>query len=138
MKITSTGLSQSAGVRRKDGRQSGGESEFSVDLPSATRGAPRGSAPAISGLDALLAAQEVPGATEEKRRARETGETILDRLEELRHGLLAGTITGATMRALADAVRRRRDQFTDPRLSEIMSEIELRAEVELAKLEVQA
>ncbi len=56
-------------------------------------------------------------------------------LDELRDGLLAGGIPRATLTRLAHAVSQRHDQFSDPRLQSVLDEIELRARVELAKLE---
>jgi hypothetical protein len=98
-----------------------------------TAGGVSGSAP-IGVLDAMLAAQEVPDATEGRRRARRRGEDILDRLEEIRLGLLLGTVSQARLQQLAQALRSARGQVDDPRLDEILDEIELRAAVELAKL----
>ena len=91
---------------------------------------------AIGSVDALLAAQSVETATEEERRqARARGDDILDRLDELRHGLLAGTLTRGQVVALANLVRSRRGSIVDPKLRELLDEIELRAEVEIAKLD---
>jgi hypothetical protein len=60
---------------------------------------------------------------------------MLDRLEDIRHGLLMGAIPRDRLQELAAAVRRQREAIDDPRLVEILDEIELRARVELAKLE---
>ena len=50
-------------------------------------------------------------------------------------GLLAGGIPRATLNRLATAVTRRHEVFADPKLQDVLDEIELRAHVELAKLE---
>jgi hypothetical protein len=50
--------------------------------------------------------------------------------------LLAGGIPRATLNRLANAVTRRRESFADPHLQSVLDEIELRAHVELAKLEM--
>ena len=50
-------------------------------------------------------------------------------------GLLAGGIPRLTLNRLASAVSARRDGFSDPKLQSVLDEIELRARVELAKLE---
>ncbi len=63
---------------------------------------------------------------------------MLDRLEEIRVGLLTGSIPRDQLEALDRLVREQRGQVADPRLGEILDEIELRARVELAKLDVQA
>ena len=91
---------------------------------------------ALSGVDALLAAQATDETTDREARQRllRHGEDILDRLEEVRHGLLLGMIPKERLLDLARMVRARRDSIGDPRLAALLDEIELRAEVELAKL----
>ncbi len=90
----------------------------------------------VAAIDALLALQ---GVTDEEGAARKEalarGHQLLDLLEEVRRGILLGVLSEATLRRLAALARERKEQFTDPRLEEILAEIELRAEVELAKLE---
>lgn len=94
----------------------------------------------VSGVDALLAVQAATDATDDeaRRKARkrlyERGETILERLDELRHGLLTGSLPKERLIELAQLVRGKRDQVDDPLLAQLLDEIELRAEVELAKL----
>ena len=48
---------------------------------------------------------------------------------------LAGGIPRVTLNKLAHAVSRRQEGFADPKLQNVLDEIELRAKVELAKLE---
>ena len=90
----------------------------------------------LTGVDSLLAAQSVDDATGEEARKRmvRRGEELLARLEELRHGMLMGHIPKERLGELAQMLRKRRAEGVDPRLAAIMDEIELRAEVELAKL----
>jgi hypothetical protein len=88
-------------------------------------------------LNAVLALQEAPDATTRsraKQRAKERGGMMLDQLEEIRMGLLMGTIPMAKLEMLAQLVRAKREQIDDPKLLAILDEIELRAAVELAKL----
>ena len=95
-----------------------------------------GAAP-VAAIEALLALQGVPDEEGEGRRqALARGHQLLDLLDEVRRGILLGVIPEATLRRLADLARAGEgQQFADPRLTEILAEIELRAEVELAKLE---
>lgn len=134
MKITGSGPVQTAGVRRKT--QTGGTSgpAFSDALSSdnAVRG---GSAPAdVAPANALLSVQEVDDPLVGRRRAVKRGEDILERLDEIRHGLLIGSIPGERLTQLLAIVRGQQGRVTDPRLREVLAEIELRASVELAKL----
>lgn len=87
------------------------------------------------GINPLFALQEVEDAlTGKKRQARERGEDILDRLDELRLGLLTGAFPLEKLHELSRILQNRRDSIDDPALQEILDEIDLRAQVEIAKL----
>lgn len=136
MKVGQTGpVSGTSGSRRGEKTSGARQGEFSRYLDGAKGpGGISGSAP-ISSVDALLAAQSVDAAGDEgRRRATQRGEDILDRLDELRLALLAGSLSMTQVQSLANLVRSRRDAVADPRLREVLDEIELRAEVEIAKL----
>jgi DNA polymerase III delta prime subunit len=60
-------------------------------------------------------------------------ETILDQLDQVRLALLTGSMSRQSLQQLSHLVRVQREQFNNPRLAEVLDEIELRAEVELAK-----
>ena len=49
-------------------------------------------------------------------------------------GLLTGGLSRDRLAKLAQMLRQPRDQALDPEVAEVLAEIELRAEVELAKL----
>ncbi|MBL4639565.1 MAG: flagellar assembly protein FliX, partial [Kordiimonadaceae bacterium] len=61
-------------------------------------------------------------------------EEMLDVMEEIRKGILLGAIPVPNLRNLAALARNQQNKTDDPKLNELLSEIELRAEVELAKL----
>jgi hypothetical protein len=137
MKIDRSSLHPTAPLRRKD--KAGSTSDgggFSDSLSSGGAGPAQdaGRAGGVAGPGSLLSLQEVPEATYEQERARQRGERLLDRLEELRDGLLAGRMAPDAVRRLADEVDHVRSQVSDPQLSEILDQIDLRAQVELAKL----
>lgn len=141
MKVSGIGGARGPSDTRKTGRTGRSETgSFARHLASATDRAegpaPVESAPAISGIDALLAAQSVGDALEQEQRQRlvSYGETLLDRLEEVRRGLILGTIPRGQLTGLAGMIREQRERAQDPRLAAILGDIELRAEVELAKL----
>jgi hypothetical protein len=90
----------------------------------------------IAALDSILALQGLEDSTDGRSRGLKHGEQLLDMLDQVRDGLLAGGIPRATLNRLANAVSRRHEQFADPRLQSVLDEIELRAHVELAKLEM--
>ncbi len=90
----------------------------------------------IAALDSILALQGMDDTTDGRSKGLKHGEQLLDMLDQVRDGLLAGGIPRATLNRLANAVTRRHDNFADPRLQSVLDEIELRAHVELAKLEM--
>jgi hypothetical protein len=90
----------------------------------------------VQAVDSILAVQEVPDATEERSRRPviQHGDELLDRLDQLRHDLLVGAVPKDKLVELAHRVRAGKKKSDDPKLNEIVDEIELRAEVEIAKL----
>ena len=134
MKVANSGPVRSPAIGRRSASRSQGSGDFAAQLKSADETAkPEQSAP-VKALDGLLAIQEVSGEAERRHRAKTRGERILSALEDLRLSLLAGAIPGGKLNDLLAAVREQQDQVADPRLREILAEIELRAAVELAKL----
>ena len=89
----------------------------------------------VASMDSILSLQEVGSSTdEENRRALyQRGEDILDRLGEIQREILSGGISVERLQNLAKLLRARRQTVDDPQLQGIMDEIELRAEVEIAK-----
>lgn len=141
MKVSGIGTTAGAGQARKTGKADKTSSGAFAEKLAETLGASDEAVaveapPAVGGIGALLATQGVGDSLdgEQRRRLISYGEDILDKLEELRHGLLTGAIPKARLIALAQMVRSRRDRVSDPRLAAVLDEIELRAEVELAKL----
>ena len=114
-----------------------GASSFSVSSPPEEPVASMVSGPGpIAALDSILALQGMDDTTDGRSRGMKHGEHLLDMLDQVRDGLLAGGIPRATLNRLANAVTRRQEQFADPHLQSVLDEIELRAHVELAKLEM--
>lgn len=79
--------------------------------------------------------QEVPTATDGRSRGIKHGYNILDHLDEIRLGLLSGSLSSMRLMELGREVEEVRETVIDPQLSAILDDIELRAAVELAKLE---
>ena len=87
------------------------------------------------GVDALLALQDVGGPLERKRRAVRRASRILDVLDEVKLALLDGNLSLGQLERLRRAIRDERGLTDDLKLEEVLDEIELRAAVEIAKLE---
>jgi hypothetical protein len=86
-----------------------------------------------SPVSGILGIQEVDDALAHASRGKMRAQDILDRLEDLRIEILTGAISREKLTQLTRVVSARRAQVTDPRLGEILDEIDLRAQVELAK-----
>ena len=105
---------------------------FSVDEGEAPQSAlPAASLRTIGGIDALLALQGQDDPAERKRRAVKRGRTALDVLDELKLEVLGGTPGPSTLQRLKAALS---DSSGDQRLDSVLAEIELRLEVEIAKM----
>ena len=89
----------------------------------------------IGGIDALIALQGIEEPAERRRRAVARGRTALDALDELKIGLLAGEFDAGTLVRLRSSLSGLKDGSGDPILDSVLAEIELRVEVELAKME---
>ena len=90
---------------------------------------------ALSSLEALMALQEVGGPLERRRRAVWRADKILGALEGLKIELLEGALNPAVLESLTRAVREQRSMTDDPKLEDLLDQVETRAAVELAKLE---
>jgi hypothetical protein len=90
----------------------------------------------IAKVDALLAVQGAGDATESKKRhrMRQRADKILQKLEGLRVSLLSGSLTVGQVIDIADVVASHREKITDPELSTLLDEIDLRAQIEMAKM----
>ncbi len=87
----------------------------------------------LGGIDALIALQGVEDPVERRRRAVQHGTRALDALDELKLGLLTGTLDQATLLRLKSVAADLKDGSGDEKLDQILGEIDLRVAVELAK-----
>jgi len=135
MKIEGPGPARPGTTRPAKGTGRGGGSRFADRLSAPGQGAQSvaGGTP-IAQVDALLALQEVPDALERRKRQVRRGADLLDRLDSIRDALLTGRLPVHTLENLSRALEAQRGAVDDPRLKEIIEEIELRCAVELAKL----
>jgi hypothetical protein len=108
---------------------------FSLPDPAATPEARAVNAPkAAANIDALLAMQGIEeDPTERRKRSVQRGKGALDVLDDLKIGLLSGNFNASTVSRLRDAAANLKSTSGDPGLDAVLSEIELRVEVELAK-----
>jgi hypothetical protein len=109
-------------------------SQASSAAPAASV-APTAGLTGVSSIDALLALQSVGSPLERKRKAVKRASEILDVLDEVKIALLDGAADPKALTRLMEAIREERGDTEDPKLESVLNEIELRAAVEMAKLE---
>jgi hypothetical protein len=89
---------------------------------------------AAANIDALLALQGIQeDPAERRKRSVQRGRGALDVLDDLKIGLLSGNFDASTVNRLRHAAANLKSSSGDPGLDSLLSEIELRVEVELAK-----
>jgi hypothetical protein len=138
MKVESPSKTRGVGSARKTDKAKDTSGDFaralddeSVDGTASTAAIPTAS---VGAIDALLSAQEISGEDERSAMAKARGEELLERLEELRQGLLTGHLSVDRLDALVSLIGTERQLTSDPGLAETLDAIELLAKVELAKL----
>jgi len=135
MKIEGPSKTSGASGSKKAGKVES-DGSFEDFIASAPKGvssaAPTNS---IARVDALLSVQGAESPTERaaRRRMVDRSEDILKELDTLRMSLLTGTMTLGQVVDIADVVASHREKVSDPRLTAILDEIDLRAQIEIAK-----
>jgi hypothetical protein len=87
----------------------------------------------LGGIDALIALQGIEDPVERRRRAVKHGTRALDALDELKLGLLSGSLDQGTLLRLKAVAADLKDGSGDEKLDQVLGEIDLRVAVELAK-----
>ena len=139
MKVSKTGGTKETRSTSKKGLVSDSGEAFSESLKSAQGGTALASivgSGMVGNVDALFSVQEAPDAIDPRSRKQAItyGEDLLRRLDELKLGVLNGSMPKEKLTDLAQYLRQKRQFSDDLLLNEIITEIELRAEVEIAKL----
>lgn len=137
MKIEGPEKARQAGPsKKKDGVSSGDGSFGSLVTGGAKETGGTAQAHTVARVDALLTVQaaEDPAQGAARRRMHRRAGLVLDELEKIRRGLLMGNLTVGDVIDVADVVASHREKVMDPKLTAILDEIDLRAQVELAKM----
>jgi hypothetical protein len=137
MKVTGpSGIGASSGARPARG---GGGDGFRLAMPEPASAPSQTSSVSatrsVMGVDAMVALQDVGGPLEHRRRAVRRASRILDVLDDIKDGLLGGELSVGDLDRLRRAVRDERSHTEDANLEALLDDIELRAAVEVAKLE---
>lgn len=133
------GPSKSSGAKKTDKAKSGGKTSDKFDnmlVGAAEHVAGASPVQSVASVDALLAVQGVDNPTERaaRRRMHDRGDKILQKLDHLKLSLLGGNLTIGQVVNIADMVASHREKINDPDMSALLDEIDLRAQIELAKI----
>ena len=134
MKVDGSKTVGPAGAAHKKRRSDGGDFAGELDDVSGREDTPStGAVSASRPAESLWALQAVEDFTADRRQAVARGEDLLDRLDDLRRDIIAGRISIDRLQRLSERAQTQRAQVDDPRLAAVLDEIDLRAQVELAK-----
>ena len=137
IKVNDINKAGDLGASSKAKKTSGGDS-FSLYLKETMKpsSSPVGGSAGISVSDAIFFSHLVSGEEEREKRRQmlRRGDTLLEKLEEIRDGLLLGYISKDKLIEISRYVKETKINTADEKLAELIGEIELRVEVELAKL----
>ncbi len=140
MKVSKTGGAKGTSQTRKAGAKPAPDGAGFADALKAAEGPNEATtvsgAAGVGGVEAILAVQQSADATAHRSRGlmMAHGTDLLDRLEDLRQSILLGRVSKEALHELARKLRERKTGADDPKLNDLISDIELRVEVEIAKL----
>lgn len=140
MKIEGPSKPQATEKTKKAGKSSKTsetESSFEAFVASGPKeAAPAAAAQSIAKIDVLLAVQgtEDPAQGAARKRMQMRAQSVLKELEKIRISLLAGNMTVGHVIDIADVIASHRERISDPGLVSILDEIDLRAQIEIAKM----
>jgi Class II flagellar assembly regulator len=126
-----SGTSQTTAKTNARRSSSTGFSIEDTSAPVETR--PAAAPRTAGGIEALLAMQGFDDPGERRKRSVQRGRNALDVLDDMKIGLLTGALDSSMVGRLRMAAADLKSTSGDPRLDQVLSEIELRVEVELAK-----
>lgn len=138
-RITRYGSVKSTGVAKKTGSSSAvGHFSELLEAASIDETVPvtqLSDVAAASAVSNMLSLQEISDEDVRRKKLVQQGKNMLDVLENLRQQLLIGHISAHTLQDLNRQLSIKKQSISDPRLMEVLEDIELRVAVELAKLE---
>jgi len=139
MKVTKSGSTKGVSSSRKADKAASGDSGFADalrDVSGADATEQAQTTSSVGTVGSILAMQQVADSTDHRSRGlmMEYGNDLLDQLDKIRMAILSGSISKDRLQDIARRLRERKITSDDPRLNDMIDEVELRVEVEIAKL----
>ena len=135
MKVDQARRSNVSNTKRSKSTIKSGEMPFTAVLDGEIKTERPSPSVKVATLDAIVPIDSATIEEQHKNLAKGRAVFILARLEDIRQGLLLGAISQSGLQELARTIREARGETLDPKMSDILDDIELRAKIELAKLE---
>jgi hypothetical protein len=135
MKVDQARRSNVSNTKRSKSTIKSGEMAFTAVLDGEIKTERPSPNVKVAALDAIVPIDSAAIEEQHKNLAKGRAVFILDRLEDIRQGLLLGAVSQSGLQELARTIREARGETLDPKMSDILDDIELRAKIELAKLE---
>lgn len=137
MKIQGSGNLRTVDSKKTDKKSTTGSAAFSSHMKVDTdvNAQEVNTVQAMGSVDGLLSIQEDAAEEQARQYAMQRGSDLLDQLEALRNSLVNGRLPMDRIEQLMLQVQSRAASVSDPALQSVLKDIELRAAVELAKLE---
>ena len=123
---------------RREAKASSGDGGFAQALSSDTTTTAASAPKMVATVDNLFMLQEISDQLGGRLRAVQRGNSLLDRLDDIRIGLLTGSMPRGQLENLRRMAQDQLGQVDDPELASILNDIDLRVAVELAKLDAAA
>jgi len=120
-------------IKRPAKSESSGSTSFAKHLDEDSEAAASSGVSSANSISSILGVQEVDDALAHASKGKRRALDILDMLDDLRVQLLEGGLSREKLLQLNRMVSVRRATVTDPKLAALLDEIDLRAQVELAK-----
>jgi len=139
MRITEVGTTKSSAVTKKNKGKITSDFGSILDEASAAEDSaslPEVAAPAsINMIDSLIAVQQAESQYDSSEESISYGKELLGFLDEIKSGMLEGGVSMEKLQKLKNGIKKERGWVVDDKLSSVLNEIEIRAKVEIAKLD---
>lgn len=130
--IRNTAVSAANSKRRASGA-SGFDAHMNTGAAAAGASGGTSGVGQVLAMDALVALQSVESDGARKREQIDRSGALLDELESLKADLLSGRVDARRLGRISELVSKHA-QVQDPALADLIAQIDLRAQVEMAKL----
>lgn len=134
MRVTDTNRTSRTAPKKAAKRQADGQTFAVSDDQSTPQVHHNASVEDVGSVDALLALQSVEDPVLAKKKSVKRGHQLLDGLERLKTDLLVGRVSEARLNNMLKMLKNA-PNVDDPALQAVIDDIELRVQVELAKLD---